>query len=43
MRMDEHVLVAVENNHGQPAKSNAESELFAEWSAKDTLVFPAQE
>jgi ABC-type Fe3+/spermidine/putrescine transport system ATPase subunit len=43
MRMDEHVLTAVENNHGQPAKSHAESELFAEWSAKDTLVFPAQE
>ena len=43
MRMDEHILAAVENNQGQPAKSDAGSQLFAEWSAKDTLVFPAQE
>jgi putative spermidine/putrescine transport system ATP-binding protein len=43
MRVDDHVLAAVENNHGQPPKTNTESNLFAEWSAHDTLVFPAQE
>jgi len=41
MGVDEHVLAAVENTHGQPTKSNADPELFAEWSAKDTLVFRA--
>lgn len=43
LRMDEHVFAAVEHNQGQPAKSEADPNLFAEWSAKDTLVFPAQE
>jgi putative spermidine/putrescine transport system ATP-binding protein len=43
MRLDEHVLAAVEGNHGQQAKSNADLDLLAEWSAKDTLVFRAQE
>jgi spermidine/putrescine ABC transporter ATP-binding subunit len=39
MRMDDQVLAAVENNHGQVPKSNADADLLAEWSANDTLVF----
>src|SRR5262245_53819169 len=43
MRMDEHVLAAVENNHGQQPKSDTDPGLLAEWSAKDTLVYQEQE
>jgi putative spermidine/putrescine transport system ATP-binding protein len=43
VRMNGHVLAAVESNHGQPPKSGADSGLLAEWSAKDTLVYRSQE